>query len=387
MDRFAISHLPLLLAALVLGLTALNGCAAGDPNIAGARMELRNADYQRALELTDQAIAANPDNAEAYEVRGDIFMAMAEAGTDQERPERLASMRAAYERALEIEPDRGLVELKLLQAYGAQMNRGAAAYEEGAQDPLRYLNAAEAFASAAAVMPDSTDAYLYKGLALIQAGETSRAISPLEEAVQRDIDQPEAYFFLGQLYLTEDRADDAITVLETARDRFPENREIETELLNVYARTGQVDRAIAAYGAAVREHPEDAVLRYNYGSFLLQAQQYDDAATHLRRATELDPDAANAFYNLGAAYMNQAVELNEELAEMDHTRPEAGQLQAERDALLQQAVDPLERARVLMSAEGEDVVDVCRSLFRAYALLRMDSEARDAAACAGIELD
>jgi tetratricopeptide (TPR) repeat protein len=379
---------PLTLLATVVGLTFILGCAAADPNIAGARMELRAGDFQRALELTDAAIQTDPQNADAYVVRGDIYLAMSEqAATHDERADAVRNMMESYRRAQQLDPANQLLEVRLLQAYGQEMNRGAAAFGEGADDQTQYVRAAAAFERASLIMPDSATAHLYQGLATLAGGETEAAAAPLREAINLGTDAPEAYLYLGRIYLATDRADDAITVLEEARRQFPDNDEIETELLNTYGRTGQIDRAIDAYGRVVEGSPDDPVLRYNYGSFLLQAQRYEDAVEQLERAVELDPTAGNAYYNLGAAYMNQAVEANEQLSDLDPTTPEGAQVQARRDALLGQALGPLEQAREIFTAEGEDASDVCRSLFRAYAQLRMNDEAREAAACAGIELD
>jgi len=388
MERLSPYRLPLVLVSALAGLTFIVGCAAGDPNIAGARMEMRTGDYQRALELTEAALEADPNNAQAYMVRGDIYLAMADGATQEERrTEYTRNMMEAYQRAQQLDPSDQLLEVKLMQAYGQQMNMGAAAFGEGAEDPVRYRDAASAFERAAVIKPDSATAHLYHGLATLAAGETAAAAEPLRRAIDLDSDAPEAYLYLGRIYLAEDRADDAITVLEEARQRFPEDEEIGTELLNTYGRTGQIDRAINAYGDVVAASPDDPILRYNYGSFLLQAQRYDEAVEQLERAVELDPAAANAHYNLGAAFMNQAVQYNEELSELDESTPEGARVQAQRDAMLTKAIGPLEQARELFVARGEEADDVCRSLFRAYAQLRMNDEAREAAACAGIELD
>jgi tetratricopeptide (TPR) repeat protein len=379
---------PLLLSATVLGAALIAGCAASDPNVEGARLQLRNGDFNRVIELTDRAIEADPTNVDAHYLRGEGFRGLAEQTTDEaERSRHYEQMATSFARANELDPTRGAVQLAMIQAYGQEMNRGAAAFRDGAENPQSYRTAAQAFANAARVMPDSTDAYLYQGLALLSAGETAGAADPLRAAIDRGARAPEAYLYLGRIYLSEDRADDAIAVLEQAHQIHPDDSEIETELLNTYARTGQSDRALTAYEAAVQRTPDDAVLRYNYGSFLLQAGRYDEATQQLTRATELDVDNANAYYNLGAAYINQAVEYNQQLADISPTDPEATQIQARRDALLAQAVDPLERARALLTAQGIDATDVCQSLFRAYAQLRRNQEAQSAAECAGIDLN
>ncbi len=387
MDRYSLPRLPLLLGAFALSivLVAADGCSS-DPNVEGAKLELRNGDYERVISLTDQALQADPDNAEAYYLRGEAYRRMAETDPDA-RQENVEMMVQAYTRAYELDPDNDAIQLGMLQAYGAEMNRGAALFGRGAEDAANYTAAASAFGNAAAVMPDSANAYLNQGLALLAGGQAGQAGEPLRAAIDRGADSPEAYLYLGRIYLSEDQAAEALMTLEQGRDAFPDNPDIQTELLNAYGRTGEIDRALDEYAAAVQASPDDPTLRYNYGSFLLQAERYDEAAEQLRRAAELAPDNGNAHYNLGAAYINQVVAVNAELGEMEMDDPNLAAREAERDALLEQAIPSLERARDLLSAEDQDVEAVCESLFRAYSQMRRYDEAQDAAECAGIDLD
>jgi tetratricopeptide (TPR) repeat protein len=374
--------------ALALVFVLLQGCAAGDPALAGAERELRQGDYQRALELTDQALEVEPTNAQAHLVRAEAYRGLSrQAAADADRERYAENARASYTRVRELGADEGRVLFGLLTAYGEAMNYAGQAFQQGAEDPQAYRRAAYSFAVASAIMPDSAQAYLGHGIALLGAGETTAAAPPLRRAVDLGTQVPEAYLYLGRIYLAEDRANDAITVLEQGRERFPDNPEIESELLNVYVHTGQTDRARAAYADAVVTSPQDPLLRYNYGTVLLQMRQYDEASTQLRRAVELDPDYASAYFNLGAVYINQAAAVEERLADLDVDDAQYATVRAERDEFYRQAVEPLERARTLLTAQGEDVRSVCETLFRAYAQLRMNQEARAAAACAGIELD
>jgi tetratricopeptide (TPR) repeat protein len=396
--------LPLAIAGILFGLVALSGCAATDPALAGAREHLRQGDFEAALEQTDLALQTDPDNAQIYVLRAEIFSAMADAAaTEPERRQHVESMAGAYRRAQTLDPQNRLIEVTLMQIYGRQMNAGVASYQEGAnarqddpprtQDAMRsFTQAAASFERAALVMPDSASAHLLHGLALLEAGETTAAAEPLERAVALDSESVEAYFYLGRIYLVEDRADNAISVLERGVRKFPEEVELRSELLNAYARTGQIDRAISEYGALIDAQPDDPMLRYNYGSFLLQARRFEEAATQLEAAATLYADTADrsvlahTHYNLGASYLNQAIELHEEWAELDADSPQAEQIRTRRDTLLEQAIPPLERARELFG-EQHNIEDACTGLFRAYALLLRNEEAREAAACAGIELD
>lgn len=385
-------RLPLLLSLVALGflVAGADGCGS-DPNVAGARLELKNQDYDRVLQLTETALEANPDNAEAHFLRGEAFRLKAEGENDAAtRGALLADMTQAYTRAGELGHSADEVTNRLQVAWGTEMNFGARAFRRAAEDPNAYEDAVASFRNATVVVPDSAAGFLNQGLALLALGQTSDARDPLQTALDLGSQSPEAFIYLGRIYLQEDRADDALTTLERGQEMFPDNEELQIEILNAYVRAGQVDRAISAYDARIAASPNDPLYRYNYGSLLLQAERYDEAIEQLARAVELDPQNANAFYNLGAAYQNQAASFNEQIEALE----DRGASQAEVDAaidrrndLLRQALPHLERARSLTEAGGDDAADICRALLQVYASIGDLQKAEEAAACAGEDIN
>lgn len=390
--RLHASRLPLAAAALVLALllAGANGCSS-DPNVEGAKLELRNQDYDRVIELTGIALAQNPENAEAYFLRGEAYRLKAEDETDAEaRRELVGQMQEAYAAARNLGYDAATLENRAAVAWGQEMNAGTRAFRRASEDPTAYADAIVAFESATAILPDSSTGWLNHGLALLAAGRTAEAAAPLQQAIDRGADSPEAYIYLGRIYLSEDRGQEALTALEQAAQLYPEHEEIQTEILNAYGATGQTERAIEAYDEALQRDPENALYRYNYGSLLLQTERFDEAIEQLEHATALDPSNPNAFYNLGAAYQNKAASLNEHIEQLEEANAEQAEIDAalaERHALLEQAVTPLEGARAAAEAEGESAADICRALFQVYASLDRLEEANEAAECAGIDMN
>jgi len=57
----------------------------------------------------------------------------------------------------------------------------------------------------------------------------------------------------------------------------------------------------------------------------------------------------------------------------------------ERRMHFQAAIQPLETAKSLFEASGEDVGDVCRALYQSYAQTNQTDKAQSVAACAGYE--
>ncbi|MEP0549052.1 MAG: tetratricopeptide repeat protein [Rhodothermales bacterium] len=393
-----LSRMPAVRLPFALGLLALAFLVAGadscgsDPNVTGAKLEMKNQDYDRVLELTAAAIEADPDNEEAYFIRGEAYRMKAEAMDDaSQRADLLAEMTQAYNRSLELGHAPAEIENRLQVAWGAEMNYGARAFRRAAEDPSAYDEAAASFNNATVILPDSSAGFLNQGLAYLAAGNSADAAVPLQMAIDKGANSAEAYIYLGRIYLSsEDRAADALGVLEQGQAAFPDNEELQTEILNAYVRAGQTDRAIDAYNARIAADPENPLYRYNYGSLLLQAERYDEAAEQLMVATELDAQNANAFYNLGAAYQNKAASFNKRVGELEDagaSQAEVDAAIAERTSLLGQAMPNLERARALTEAAGEDSADICRALFQVYAALGQGEKAQEAAECAGLDLN
>ena len=404
--------------ALFIGLLAFGTGCSSDPNLEGARLDMRNGDFERALENVNEAISSDSANAEAYLVKGQILQQQAFSIQNvEEHTQAIRDMAQAYDRAVELDPElEGDVQNERTRVYvqefelgGQAFNQasgGAAADSSGADSSqvsgeVGYEAAAAYFANAAEIAPDSSGPYLNQAYALINAGMQEEAIEPFEMAIEKGADEPESYLYLSDLYIRSERAEDAVTLLEDARTTYPQNTEIQSQLLNAYVTSGQMDRAMDTYREAVETEPSNQTYRYNLGSLLLQAEDYEGAIEQLQEAVNLDPEYASAQYNLGAAYVNRAVDANEQVQVLDDSlRAGSADLSQEQIAEMEtrmeeladqrldyfeQAVGPLEQAQQLTEAEGGDTQEICRALFSAYVQTQQQEKAEGLSECAGYE--
>lgn len=378
------SHTLLLLSALAIGLV---GCAAGDPNVEGAKLDLRNSDYDAALANLETALETNPDNAEAYLLRVEVLRQQYE-GTPGNEPKRafLADnydlMVSSFERAEQLLPADPRIEQARLAVWALGVNAG----NDIIRDPD--ADASEAvtyFQRTTELYPDSSQGYLGLGLAYLRDGDATEAVAPLAEGVEAAPNDPVLAYYYGRALVLADRPSEAITFLEEAQTRFPDDEDIQTMLLNAYSLTGETDQALARYAEAVERDPDNGAIRYNYGALLLQAERYDEAIEQLQRATELDPANSDAFYNLGAAYQNKAAALNERANETEDVDA-ANALIDERNENLEMALDPLMEARTI-AAGTADEPGVCDALFRVYTQLGRVDDAEAVSECAGISMN
>ncbi|MBO6577165.1 MAG: tetratricopeptide repeat protein [Rhodothermales bacterium] len=395
-------RIPALLCIVLGGLLLMgaDGCSS-DPNVEGAKLDLRNKDYDRALQNLETALSNNPDNAEALELKGRVLTEKAfETEDPAEHAALIQEMVAAFDRAVEIDP----LLLETVQrnkaiAYVREFERGIQAFNRGANDASEFEASALYFGTAAVIQPDSADAYTNQAYAFLNGGMETSAAEPFEMAIELGDTDVESFRFLSRIYLNNDRAAEAVTTLETAAELYPENIDVQAELLNAYQLAGQTDRALDTYARAVADSPDNKLFRYNYGSLLVSVERYDDAIEQLSAAVALDAEYANAQYNLGAAYINKAVAVNDQINTKDDelrenrsslSSDEIATREAEIDALAEErrslfaaAIAPLEAARTLVESEGEDATAICLALFQSYVQNNMLDQAEEVSECAG----
>jgi len=399
MKRFPIFLSILLGAFLLIG---ADGCSS-DPNVEGAKLDLRNQDYDRALQNLETALENNPQNAEAHELKGRVLSEQATATVDQAAHIALiVEMIDALQQAKNLDPLLSeTVDNSMRLAFHSEFQRGIQAFNRGRNDDSEFVVAARYFESASVIMPDSSGAYVNQAFAWMNAQMPESAIAPFEKALETGDTDPETYRLLSGLYQTSDRLDESVALLETASTMYPENVDIQTELLNAYQLSGQIDKALERYQAAVEREPDNQLFRYNYGSLLVQVEDYVGAVEQLEQAVRIDPEYSSAHYNIGAAYINQAVDVNSAIADLDDklredrdglSRDEITAREAaiderveERRGFFEAAIAPLEIAKTLFEGNGEDVTDVCRALYQSYAQTNETDKAQSVAACAGYE--
>ena len=402
---------PLLLALLFGGflLIAADGCSS-DPNVEGAKLDLKNKDYDRALENIAKALENDPDNVDALELKGQILQEQATGVNDAlQHSAMVGEMMDAYTRTVEIDPTRSAnVENQLKLAYYNEFQRGIqnfnrAQQSSGGDREAMYSAAASYFNNAAMIFPDSTGAYINQAFAYISGGMAEKAIEPFEMAVEKGDTSEDTYIYLADLYRSTQQPDKGIALLETGRQLYPENESLQAQLMNFYVMGGRENEAVEVYQEAVDSEPNNKLYRYNYGSLLLEIEDYDGAIEQLSAATEIDPDYANAQYNLGAAYVNKAVMVNDEVNAIDdELREKKGELSEaevkarettmerkanERRALFESAVGPLEKAKMLAEAADSDLKGICQALFQSYAQTGQTEKAQAVSECAGYEVN
>lgn len=402
---------------IALILIAADGCGS-NPNVEGAKLDLRNKDYARALENVNKALEAEPDNAEALFLKGDVLSEMLPDVLDKrERADYIYAMVGAYRRGLELDPAWPTqVTRRLYGVYLTEFNSGIDAYNRAEQLPGQvrvdaFAVAARHFRNASVIFPDSGDAYINEAAAYFGAGQMGDAVGAYEMALSVGHTDREIYIYLSKTYelLAEEWAADhekaryyrdMAQTLEMGLDQHPDDRELRAMLLNAYVFADQSDRALAFYARELPSERENKIFLYNYGTLMLREADYDGAIDMLSKAVSLDSTYINARFNLGAAYINKAVDVDANFRAVDDTlsrqrdqlpafrisqmESRIRELKGRKDGLFEQAIEHLEIARLLIERHQNlgEARDICRALYRAYAQINEGEKAEALTQCA-----
>jgi len=250
-------------------------------NIIQAQAEIDVNNFDKALELVNNVVTADPDNPRALFLLVDLLK---EAPV---RDKALGFVRARMEKPLRP-PFDALMPLSL----------GIAAAQRGEMEEARRL-----FETAHAADPDDAEACYNLAQAVAQLGERDKAIELLKRAVALDPQNPRNGLALGLAYEVADRWEDAAGVYESLLASDPENWIVLNNSAWALHKLGRnPDQAIARAEQAVRGAPADPRPRHTLACVLTDAGRTADAVAHLLEALRLQPDYAAAHYQLGCAY-------------------------------------------------------------------------------------
>jgi len=246
-------------------------------------------DDGQAIADYDQAIALDPDFAEAYSNRGSAY---ADKGD-------LDHAIADYDQAIALKPD-------FAKAY---YNRGVTYDEKGDLD-----HAIADYDQAIALKPDYADAYNNRGVDYAAKGDLDHAIADFDQAIALKPDFAMAYNNRGSAYGEKGDLDHAIADCDQAIALTPDYPKAYYNRGVAYADKGDLDHAIADFDQAIALKPSYAVVYINRGFAYADKGDLDHAIADYDQGIALKPDLAGAYYFRGLAYM-QAGEKDKAIAD------------------------------------------------------------------------
>jgi len=176
--------------------------------------------------------------------------------------------------------------------------------------------------------PHDVEGLVYRGQIQLRQGNTSGAVSTLQEALRNDPDNAVAHYQLGIAYYQQHDDDHAQAEWHEAVRLKPDMTEAQQGLAQVQLRRGDTEGLLQTAQQLINAQPPAAE------GFLMRAiveisrQKFNDAESDLRKAMELAPASSAPYIQLGAVRMLQkqfgeAEKLYQQALEKDPSSAEA----------------------------------------------------------------
>lgn len=234
-------------------------------------------DYQKAIELYQEAIRIKSDDAMAHCGLG---IAYNELKDYQKAIE-------SFKETIRLKPDLADAHYGLGNAY----------------DELKdYQKAIESLKEAIKLKPDYTWAHFSLGIVYRNSGDNQKAIESFKQAIRLKPDDAKAHFNLGYTY-------EQLGNNQKAIESFKEAIRIKPDLVLAHyclgivcGKVGDNQKAIESYKAAIHIKSDYTKAHSALGITYYNSGDYQKAIESLKEAICIKPDLVEAHYNLGVAY-------------------------------------------------------------------------------------
>ncbi|MEP4146084.1 MAG: tetratricopeptide repeat protein [Halioglobus sp.] len=164
----------------------------------------------------------------------------------------------------------------------------------------QYDRAMESYESALVLAPKSVDGLMGLGNSLARQGETERAESYLQQAIQNDVGYWKAHNALGTFYFNQGRYEDAIPHYRRVTSLARGYAIGHNNLGAAYMLAGLFDEAVQEFSSSLDLRPHHNTYS-NIGSAQFFLRNYEEAANMYQLAVDLAPEDGMQWGHLGDA--------------------------------------------------------------------------------------
>ena len=225
--------------------------------------------YQDALYACEQALRNDPDNADVYNLKGDVLSDL----------KRYGEALTAFERAIQLDPNSAT----------AYKNKGITL-----KNLKHYEEALANYERAIQLDPTLASAYGNKVVALMHLKRYEEAMAACEQAFQLGLNSAVALANKGSILFALKRHEGALATLEQAIQLDPGNAEIYNHKGIMLHELKRYEEALTAFERAIQLGPNLAITYSNKGNTLVMLKRYEEALAALERALLLDPNLVAA---------------------------------------------------------------------------------------------
>ncbi|MCU0361662.1 MAG: tetratricopeptide repeat protein [Bacteroidia bacterium] len=303
-------------AALLFSSVLLSCSQAGPDEKEMIKLNLRSDSLSLQLNSPDlkavnKKLVDDPNNAELYDQRANIYLKLKlleEALNDSKLAVRIDSSIVDYylslvdiyfamnntrmvkETLLRMEkkfPDNQEVVLKLAELYFLVKQY---------QDAITYIN------KSLRIDESQSKAYHLKGNVYLESGDTAKALSSFQTAIEQDNAFVDAYYDLGMLYASK-KDPLAFDYYANALRLNPAHEQSLYARAKLYQDLEKYDEAIKGYTAMLQTIKTNELCHYNLGAIYLEVKnEYQLALEQFTKAIELNSNYIEAYLARGYTY-------------------------------------------------------------------------------------
>ena len=275
-----------------------------------AKLYLQQNDLEKAEEFLVKAMAIEVDNPEIpFQLGHHIY------GKDG----RWAEMNDVYNKALEIDPNRKILEGVTVQemvdisryGYWSDVyNKGVKVYNssKGMDDQERKAiirDAVDEFQTALIIKDDESLNYTMLATCHFDLGEGEKSTELIAKAVELAPEDYNANMAAGQIFARNDQPANALPYLRKAVELDPSNGAAIRNLAQTYYDLGNTAESIATYEKAIKttlDTKAKADLHFNLGVLYNQVEDFDQAEDNFLFALDLNPEDVEAIIGMAQTF-------------------------------------------------------------------------------------
>lgn len=263
-------------------LKKLNSQIAASPNNSSLYHDrslyyLNHGVYSRAMDDVERALKLDSANAEYHFTKGDIFFSLM----------RFDEATINFAKCIQLDKEHVNANLKMARIL---------LYMRQFDDCLNHIDVA------LKANVNLAEAYFLKGMVFQYAGDSAKAASSFQTAVEQKADYYDAYITLGLLYANK-KDSLAIQYYQSALSLRHNSAEAWYNLGMYYQENGKYKEALNAYDNMIKTNPNAEMAYYNKGYvYLIYLGEYQNAISRFDSALHINPRYRDAYHNRGLAY-------------------------------------------------------------------------------------
>lgn len=191
------------------------------------------------------------------------------------------------------------------------------------------------------------------------------AQNPREE--KKDSRREMIFKNLAQNYSDKGNNEKALEIISKGRTEFPSSYSLLIDEANIYYKAGDNAKFKERLEEAIRLNPTEPTLYYNVGVMNMDQKNIDEAIKNFEKAIELKPDYADAYNNIGAAIIEKAAPIIDEMNKSLADFKKYDKLQAQQFDIYRKSLPYYEKAYEL----NPNSINVIQTLMGLYENLEM----------------